>query len=68
MDKCHFPNCKQPSDIIYLGKNVCIKHWDLISEKGAYLRRKLGLTEDLPQGVAFHAWPTSPNNSEPKPT
>ena len=45
MDHCAVKKCKQPLEIIYLGKPVCGKHWDQLSGDRKKLRAALGLKD-----------------------
>jgi len=42
-DKCHYPKCNNWSDLIYLDKPLCDKHWAMIDTNPDLLREKLGL-------------------------
>lgn len=42
-DKCCYPGCGQLSDIIYLTKPLCDKHWGMIDTNPELLRKKIGL-------------------------
>ena len=28
MDRCDFPKCRIEADIGYIGRNICLKHWE----------------------------------------
>jgi hypothetical protein len=44
IDYCQWKKCKEPSCIVYLGKGVCEKHWNLIDElSDEKFKRKLGI-------------------------
>ena len=32
MDVCDFPRCRQPGVLIYLGRDLCCKHWKELCE------------------------------------
>jgi hypothetical protein len=42
-DKCQYPKCRRDSELVYLDKRVCWKHWQMIDERPNLLRKKLGL-------------------------
>lgn len=42
-DRCQYPKCKRDSDLVYLDKRLCWKHWQMIEERPDLLRKKLGL-------------------------
>ncbi len=43
MNTCRVPRCRQPYDTVYLGKEICWRHWDKLCEDIPKLRAKLGL-------------------------
>ncbi len=50
MDQCCFPRCKYPSSVIYIGRDLCNKHWCALcetdSETENSLLKKIGLIRD----------------------
>lgn len=42
-DKCRYPKCHNWSDIIYLEKPLCDRHWDMIDTNPNLLRKRIGL-------------------------
>lgn len=50
MDQCSFPRCKHQSSVVYIGRDICNKHWCELcetegkTEKG--LLKKIGLVRD----------------------
>lgn len=44
MAKCAYPHCRGSSCIVYLGRPLCEKHWDIIAEddSGKYAK-KIGI-------------------------
>jgi len=43
-DECQFPKCTALSDLIYLGKGLCDKHWIRIAEmETPAAHKKLGI-------------------------
>lgn len=45
-DFCQWKNCRNVSNIVYLGKGVCEKHWALIDKYDENkFRKKIGLKE-----------------------
>lgn len=42
-DRCRYPGCKQDSEIIYLTKPLCDRHWGMIDTNPKLLRSKIGL-------------------------
>lgn len=42
-DKCAYPKCNRWSDLIYLDRPVCDKHWAMIDTNPDKLRAKLKL-------------------------
>lgn len=47
-DDCQYPRCRRESDLIYLGRGVCMEHWNLICENEELKLTWLG---SAPQGV-----------------
>ena len=47
---CDFPRCRQPVECVYIGKDLCAKHWamlsDLDGEKEQEMLLKIGLMRD----------------------
>jgi hypothetical protein len=33
--RCQFPRCRQEAHLIYIGRAVCDRHWDLLCETEA---------------------------------
>lgn len=50
-DECQFPKCISVSDLVYLGKGLCEKHWKVIANmeaKDAY--KKLHINREVKSG------------------
>lgn len=45
-DLCQIPKCRQPADLIYLGKGVCQKHYDKHCEGKINLKEIFGIKEN----------------------
>ncbi len=47
MEKCHFPKCRKPPCLVYIGRDVCEDHWGRLckvdSETEKMMLGKIGL-------------------------
>lgn len=50
MEKCEFPRCKNPTDLRYMGRDICNDHWVKVCEGDSKtenrLLKKLGLVRN----------------------
>lgn len=47
-DKCQFPKCSEQSDLVYIDKGLCDKHWEIIAKMDKYKAyKKLKIKEQL---------------------
>jgi len=47
VDKCSWPKCESRSDVIWLGRGLCEKHWGKISEMDIEKAKiKLGMKKE----------------------
>lgn len=53
--RCQLPRCRRPVDVVYIGRGVCVVHWDRYmdeSQPEGTLRRTLNIpdNEGRPEG------------------
>jgi len=47
-DKCQFPKCTEPSDLVYIDKGLCDKHWEVIAKMDRHKAyKKLKIKDQL---------------------